>query len=114
MCGREIGVWVQCGVFALREHKKKNLDCFHVRVFVLHFTTARLASHDLGTPMKWPKMSMHDETARRPDGMVTMHVSCKRIDHQSTQSDGMPCMMHDPRQPLETPNFRYAGRDFSN
>ena len=77
-------------------------------------TTARLASHDLGTPMKWPKMSMHDETARRPDGMVTMHVSCKRIDHQSTQSDGMPCMMHDPRQPLETPNFRYAGRDFSN
>ena len=78
------------------------------------YTTARLASHDLGTPMKWPKMSMHDETARRPDGMVTMHVSCKRIDHQSTQSDGMPCMMHDPRQPLETPNFRYAGRDFSN
>ena len=77
-------------------------------------TTARLASHDLGTPMKWPKMSMHDETARRPDGMVAMHVSCKRIDHQSTQSDGMPCMMHDPRQPLETPNFRYAGRDFSN
>ena len=74
---------------------------------IFAFTTARLASHDLGTLMKWPKMSMHDETARRPDGMVTMHVSCKRIDHQSTQSDGMPCMMHDPRQPLETPNFRY-------
>ena len=31
VCGREIGVWVQCGVFALREHKKKIVDCLFLQ-----------------------------------------------------------------------------------
>ena len=76
-------------------------------------TTARLASHDLGTHVKWPKMIMQTETARRPAGMVTMHVSCKGIVHMHYAWPMSGACMHAPRQPLEMPNFRYVGRDFS-